>query len=331
MLLGFLSLLLIGGEGLISAICVSETMGSTWHPCIAISIGLEHVIHLIGKGRRVDVVGVLILAPNRRRRSNFSNMRIRDHGVDVASLQVDVVGVLILAPNRRRRSNFSNMRIRDHGVDVASLQRRLFSVLLVLVGLFPASTCRYVSSVLSACYRSNIYIFFCWRGEELMLLGFLSLLLIGGEGLISAICVSETMGSTWHPCSKKRKEELTTESDYKAREIPWKLLAAAVAISIGLEHVIHLIGKGRRVDVVGVLILAPNRRRRSNFSNMRIRDHGVDVASLQRRLFSVLPVLVGLFLLVRAVVISIGLEHVIHLISKVCTIAFPLLVYDYNA
>ncbi|KAG5563014.1 hypothetical protein RHGRI_005681 [Rhododendron griersonianum] len=45
-----------------------------------------------------------------------------------------------------------------------------------------------------------------------MLLGFLSFLLIGGEGLISAICVSESMGSTWHPCSKKREEELTTES-----------------------------------------------------------------------------------------------------------------------
>ncbi|KAI8569259.1 hypothetical protein RHMOL_Rhmol02G0264800 [Rhododendron molle] len=60
-----------------------------------------------------------------------------------------------------------------------------------------------------------------------MLLGFLSLLLIGGESLISTICVSERMGSTWHPCSKKRKEELTTKFNYGEREIHRKLLAAA--------------------------------------------------------------------------------------------------------
>ncbi|KAI8569262.1 hypothetical protein RHMOL_Rhmol02G0265100 [Rhododendron molle] len=60
-----------------------------------------------------------------------------------------------------------------------------------------------------------------------MLLGFLSLLVIGGESLISAICVSESMGSTWHPCSKKQEEELTTESDYGEKEIHRKLLATA--------------------------------------------------------------------------------------------------------
>ncbi|KAG5563215.1 hypothetical protein RHGRI_005840 [Rhododendron griersonianum] len=42
--------------------------------------------------------------------------------LSISSARVDVVGVLILAPNMRRRSNFSNMRIRDHGVDMASLQ-----------------------------------------------------------------------------------------------------------------------------------------------------------------------------------------------------------------
>ncbi|KAI8569261.1 hypothetical protein RHMOL_Rhmol02G0265000 [Rhododendron molle] len=63
-----------------------------------------------------------------------------------------------------------------------------------------------------------------------MLLGFLFLLVIGREGLISTMCVSESMGSTWHPCSKKRGEELTTESDYGEKEIHRKLLAAAGSI-----------------------------------------------------------------------------------------------------
>ncbi|KAF7149697.1 hypothetical protein RHSIM_Rhsim02G0224600 [Rhododendron simsii] len=76
-------------------------------PAIAISIGLEHVIHLIGKGRRVDVVGVLILAPNRRRRSNFSNMHIKDHGVDVASLLEETKGGADYGVRLQRKGNSS--------------------------------------------------------------------------------------------------------------------------------------------------------------------------------------------------------------------------------
>ncbi|CAJ1979342.1 unnamed protein product [Sphenostylis stenocarpa] len=37
--------------------------------------------------------------------------------------------------------------------------------------------------------------------SELMLLGFLSLLLTVGQGPISRICISEKVASTWHPCS----------------------------------------------------------------------------------------------------------------------------------
>lgn len=42
--------------------------------------------------------------------------------------------------------------------------------------------------------------------QELMLLGFISLLLTVGQGLISEICVSEAIASTWHPCSKKHEK-----------------------------------------------------------------------------------------------------------------------------
>ncbi|KAL8029822.1 hypothetical protein ABFX02_14G248200 [Erythranthe guttata] len=40
---------------------------------------------------------------------------------------------------------------------------------------------------------------------ELMLLGFISLLLTVGQSPISNICISEKLGSTWHPCNKKQE------------------------------------------------------------------------------------------------------------------------------
>lgn len=43
--------------------------------------------------------------------------------------------------------------------------------------------------------------------EELMLLGFLSLLLTVLQDPIASICISEKVASSWHPCSEKVKEE----------------------------------------------------------------------------------------------------------------------------
>ncbi|XP_006340147.1 MLO-like protein 6 [Solanum tuberosum] len=43
---------------------------------------------------------------------------------------------------------------------------------------------------------------------ELMLLGFISLLLTVGQDPISNICVSEKIASTWHPCSKQKEAEM---------------------------------------------------------------------------------------------------------------------------
>ncbi|GMP50473.1 hypothetical protein CsSME_00017079 [Camellia sinensis var. sinensis] len=43
--------------------------------------------------------------------------------------------------------------------------------------------------------------------SELMLLGFISLLLTVGQGPISGICVSKAIGATWHPCSKRQENK----------------------------------------------------------------------------------------------------------------------------
>ncbi|RXI01301.1 hypothetical protein DVH24_001535 [Malus domestica] len=64
---------------------------------------------------------------------------------------------------------------------------------------------------------------------ELMLLGFLSLLLTVGQGPISNICISKAVGATWHPCSKKHEvksdkgEENSSDSDNNAHR---RLLSA---------------------------------------------------------------------------------------------------------
>ncbi|KAK8641282.1 hypothetical protein V6N13_010697 [Hibiscus sabdariffa] len=56
--------------------------------------------------------------------------------------------------------------------------------------------------------------------SELMLLGFLSLLLTVGSSTITGICISERLGSTWHPCSRNREgnlDEDTSESENENR------------------------------------------------------------------------------------------------------------------
>ena len=53
---------------------------------------------------------------------------------------------------------------------------------------------------------------------ELMLLGFISLLLTVGQGTISTVCVSQKIGATMHPCSKEQ-EEAKTNSETNGRRL----------------------------------------------------------------------------------------------------------------
>ncbi|XP_022766153.1 MLO-like protein 6 isoform X2 [Durio zibethinus] len=49
--------------------------------------------------------------------------------------------------------------------------------------------------------------------SELMLLGFVSLLLTVGQGTISNMCISKAVGATWHPCSKKQESDLDEDKE----------------------------------------------------------------------------------------------------------------------
>ncbi|XP_062082032.1 MLO-like protein 6 [Humulus lupulus] len=62
--------------------------------------------------------------------------------------------------------------------------------------------------------------------SELMLLGFISLLLTVGQGPISNICISKKVGATWHPCNQEQEEKLNKEeSDVDNESNSRKLLA----------------------------------------------------------------------------------------------------------
>lgn len=71
--------------------------------------------------------------------------------------------------------------------------------------------------------------------SELMLLGFISLLLTVGGSLISKICIPESVANTWHPCNKEREEELNNdnETDQEAAENENRRRLLAVVASSG--------------------------------------------------------------------------------------------------
>ncbi|KAA8544020.1 hypothetical protein F0562_021803 [Nyssa sinensis] len=70
--------------------------------------------------------------------------------------------------------------------------------------------------------------------SELMLLGFISLLLTVGQGPISNICISTSVGSTWHPCKKNQIAKPTeTENSDSEEEHRRKLLTTTSSFESG--------------------------------------------------------------------------------------------------
>ncbi|GMI81635.1 MILDEW RESISTANCE LOCUS O 6 [Hibiscus trionum] len=60
--------------------------------------------------------------------------------------------------------------------------------------------------------------------SELMLLGFISLLLTVGSGTITSICISERLGSTWHPCARNREDNSDEPAEDASEEHRRRLL-----------------------------------------------------------------------------------------------------------
>ncbi|KAI3522994.1 hypothetical protein L1887_01046 [Cichorium endivia] len=65
--------------------------------------------------------------------------------------------------------------------------------------------------------------------SELMLLGFISLLLTVGQAIITDICIPKSLGDTWLPCSKKDIKEMDAHRGANEEEIHARRLLSAAA------------------------------------------------------------------------------------------------------
>ncbi|KGN64744.1 MLO-like protein 6 [Cucumis sativus] len=69
--------------------------------------------------------------------------------------------------------------------------------------------------------------------SELMLLGFISLLLTVGQGPITEICIPQHVAATWHPCTKEREDEMNKEVEKSVEHL-----------GLNRRRLLHLLGNG---------------------------------------------------------------------------------------
>ncbi|KAK4741835.1 hypothetical protein SAY87_025423 [Trapa incisa] len=87
-------------------------------------------------------------------------------------------------------------------------------IVLVLISIIIEHIIHLVGKWLNRKRKRALYKAFEKIKSELMLLGFISLLLTVGQGLITNICISEKVGSTWHPCSNKEFQHQKLHRNY---------------------------------------------------------------------------------------------------------------------
>ncbi|KAF3442857.1 hypothetical protein FNV43_RR16775 [Rhamnella rubrinervis] len=99
-------------------------------------------------------------------------------------------------------------------------------LVLVLISIFIEHILHLIGKWLTKKNKKALYEALEKIKSELMLLGFISLLLTVGQGPISNICITESVGNTWQPCNKKQEtnllhddhgdhENTTTSSDHE--------------------------------------------------------------------------------------------------------------------
>ncbi|XP_023534411.1 MLO-like protein 6 [Cucurbita pepo subsp. pepo] len=73
---------------------------------------------------------------------------------------------------------------------------------------------------------------------ELMLLGFISLLLTVGQSLITNVCIPEDVAATWHPCSPQKEEELSKQDDVLNSDTNRRKLLAVSPVNATFRRVL---------------------------------------------------------------------------------------------
>ncbi|XP_028756986.1 MLO-like protein 6 [Neltuma alba] len=101
----------------------------------------------------------------------------------------------------------------------------LVCFVLILISIIIEHILHLIGKWLKKKHKSDLYESLEKIKSELMLLGFISLLLTVGQDPISRICVSEQVAGTWHPCSK-REEVMMHEVGRTGAVNPRRVLAA---------------------------------------------------------------------------------------------------------
>ncbi|RWR95592.1 MLO-like protein 6 [Cinnamomum micranthum f. kanehirae] len=83
---------------------------------------------------------------------------------------------------------------------------------LVVISIFIEYIIHLIGKWLTRRHKRALYEALEKIKQELMLLGFISLLLTVGQGLISKICVPTKVGNSWHPCDKKQEAKIDTST-----------------------------------------------------------------------------------------------------------------------
>ncbi|GLT46314.1 hypothetical protein SLA2020_200760 [Shorea laevis] len=88
---------------------------------------------------------------------------------------------------------------------------------LVLISIVIEHIIHLIGKWLKKKHKSALYEALEKIKSELMLLGFISLLLTVGQGVISKICIPEKSAATWHPCNSKQeaKQNKYSKADYE--------------------------------------------------------------------------------------------------------------------
>ncbi|XP_043690739.1 MLO-like protein 12 [Telopea speciosissima] len=121
---------------------------------------------------------------------------------------------------------------------------------LVLVSLIIEHIIHLIGKWLKKKHKRALYEALEKIKSELMLLGFLSLLLTVLQGPISGICISQSVGATMHPCSKKQEQTISTNKEEEdiSDEHRRKLLSAFSSDSATTTSVRRILAAGGSTD-----------------------------------------------------------------------------------
>ncbi|XP_024028747.1 MLO-like protein 12 [Morus notabilis] len=90
---------------------------------------------------------------------------------------------------------------------------------LVLISIIIEHVIHLIGKWLAKRHKRALFEAFEKIKSEVMLLGFISLLLTVGQTPISKICISKAVAATWHPCKKKQESKLSHDYDNSHRRL----------------------------------------------------------------------------------------------------------------